>query len=193
MTAPLKLYVYADETGQDTEGRLFIMVAIVVGDQRDAWMHRLEKIETDSGKGERKWIKTRPRERQTYLDQVLKSEQFPGRAYFQVFGEGKDYPLRTALVIAQALNLYRAELHLDAYEATVVIDGLSRQEALIAGATLRKIGVRTRKVRGARDESNALIRLADALAGMLRAARKGTETLIVFEQRARKLNLVIEL
>jgi hypothetical protein len=46
------------------------------------------------------------------------------------------------------------------------------------GRRLRHLGVRTRKVRGVRkDESDALIRLADALCGFVRAAIEGQEVM----------------
>ena len=30
-----KLYAYVDETGQDTQGTLFLLAVVVVGDERD--------------------------------------------------------------------------------------------------------------------------------------------------------------
>lgn len=44
---------------------------------------------------------------------------------------------------------------------------------MVAEPELRGKGIRTRKVRGARDESDALIRLADGVCGLVRAAEEG--------------------
>ena len=45
---------------------------------------------------------------------------------------------------------------------------MQRSEVFRVGSGLRKIGVRTEKVRGVKDESNAIVRLADAIAGLIR-------------------------
>lgn len=189
-----KLYVYVDETGQDTLGRLFIVVAIIVGKQRDDVLRYLEAVEVASGKGHRrKWVKSRDNERWAYLNQALKPKRFPDTVYYKTFGEGTDYHLRTAVVIAQSINLYCAERRFSDYKATVIVDGLNRYESAKIGATLRRLGVRTRKVRGTTDESNALIRLADALAGLVRLGNEGNESFTTIQRRARRLRLLIEL
>ena len=54
------------------------------------------------------------------------------------------------------------------YKATVVVDGLSRTEVPRFTRGLRSLRIAVHKVRGTKDESDALIRLADALAGFVR-------------------------
>lgn len=46
-----KLYCYVDETGQDTEGDLFVVSLVVTGDERDELLKLCESIEKKSGKG----------------------------------------------------------------------------------------------------------------------------------------------
>jgi hypothetical protein len=41
------------------------------------------------------------------------------------------------------------------------------------GTEFRRLGVKTRKVTGTRDEANAMIRLADAIAGLVRDGIEG--------------------
>jgi len=47
------------------------------------------------------------------------------------------------------------------YEATVLIDGLGKTERRTVADGLRKLRVKIRKVRGVKDEADALIRLAN--------------------------------
>ena len=46
-----KLYCYVDETGQDTEGRFFLVSVVVTGVERDEMRTWLETVEKESGKG----------------------------------------------------------------------------------------------------------------------------------------------
>ena len=50
------------------------------------------------------------------------------------------------------------------------VDGLSRSELRRFAKGLRALHIKVRKVRGVRDESDPLIRLADAVAGFIRDA-----------------------
>lgn len=56
---------------------------------------------------------------------------------------------------------------------TVIIDGLNQAEVRRVGTGLRQRGLHVRKVRGLRDESDAILRLADAMAGFLRDLTEG--------------------
>ena len=97
-----------------------------------------------------------------------------GRIYYEVFRTvGQAYQELTALTVAQAINLHVSSQRIGEYKVTVLIDGLQERERLSVGKRLRVLGVKTRKVRGARDENEAAIRLADAIAGMIRAAEEG--------------------
>lgn len=40
-----KLYCYVDETGQDTEGKLFIVVVIIVENEKEVVIEQIEEIE----------------------------------------------------------------------------------------------------------------------------------------------------
>jgi hypothetical protein len=79
------------------------------------------------------------------------------------------------------------------YKATVFVDGL--QKALIRpfGSLLRRHAVRTEKIRGVRDETEPLIRLADAISGIVRAASEGRREFVVLLDKAKEDGLVHEL
>ena len=52
---PQKLYAYVDESGQDTEGRFFVVSVVLFGTDRDTVLARLEALEARTGKGRVKW------------------------------------------------------------------------------------------------------------------------------------------
>ena len=86
------------------------------------------------------------------------------------------------LSTAKALHAQGAELP----QATVIVDGLSRPERPRFAAGLRKLRIRVHKVRGARDQSDEFIRLADAVAGGVRDSIKGDAIMRpLFEQTVR--------
>ena len=92
-SATEKLYCYVDETGQDTKGQLFIVsVAIVADDsQREIALQRCTAIEHKTGKGRRKWTKTRHPQRASYIENILEEPLFQGQLYFSVYSESTDY------------------------------------------------------------------------------------------------------
>ncbi len=42
-----KLYCYVDETGQDTEGHLFLVSVVVTEQERESFARELERIEAE--------------------------------------------------------------------------------------------------------------------------------------------------
>lgn len=164
-----KLFCYVDETGQDTQGRLFVVAVVVTESARDDLRQQCMAIETESGKGQRKWVKSKHDRRLTYIRQVLRLPALPGRLCFAVYHDQTDYPQATVQAIAGSLRLVEST----EYQATVLIDGLPRGEERKVGLRLRRLGVPVKKVRGVNDETDALIRLADAMCGFVRAALEG--------------------
>ena len=52
-----KLYCFVDESGRETEGRLFVVSVVLVGNERDELLEFCERVEKESGKGKFKWRK----------------------------------------------------------------------------------------------------------------------------------------
>ena len=55
-----RLYAYLDESGQETEGRIFIVGTVLAGTDQDAVIGQLEAIEARSRKRHLKWHHARP-------------------------------------------------------------------------------------------------------------------------------------
>jgi hypothetical protein len=164
-----KLYCYVDETGQDTRGELFIVAVVITAQERNQLRQACEEIERDSRKGRRKWVKTKYDRRLAYIRQVVEGPIFAGKLNFAIYRDAQDHPSLTVQTIVRALS---ATGETD-YKATVFIDGLPRSLERDVGLQLRRSGVRAKKVRGLKDETDALIRLADAVCGFVRGAIQG--------------------
>lgn len=171
-----KLYCYVDESGQHTRGAIFVVAAVILVGDRAAPGAAIAAAEGASGKGKVKWAKADHERRRRFVELIAREGALRHALYVKVFREaGRQYQTLTALAIAEALNRHARHRGLAEYKATVVIDGLTRAEERAVGGELRRLGARIRKVRGDRDENEAAIRLADALAGLLRAAEGGDE------------------
>ena len=139
-----KVYCYVDETGQHTQGRLFVVSVVVADWKRDALLETCEAIEVQTGKGCTKWIRTRYERRIAYIQCILNNSLFNGRLNFAVFRDVRDYSQATARTVAEAI---RATGVAD-YRASVTIDCLPQAQERSVASALRQQGVRLRKGTG---------------------------------------------
>jgi hypothetical protein len=165
-----KPYLYVDESGQDTAGDLFVVsVAVTHLETRDEIAAMLTKIEHDTGKQRTKWMKASRVSRLAYMKSVLSDLPQECLLFYELHRNTKDYTGATVRTIARALTWVVG----DDARATILIDALSVKGRREIGAALRRHKARV-DVRGVRkDESDAFIRLADALAGFVRDATEG--------------------
>lgn len=181
-----KLYCYVDESGQDTEGRMFIVSVVIVEQDRELFLRKLATIEAQSRKGQRKWFHTNKERRENYIRLFLEGKFIKDCIFYSCFEDTKAYIDLTILTTAKAI-LNKAH---DPYQATVWVDGLGAHERNRFAAGLRKLKVVTRKVSGAREQSDAVIRLADAIAGFVRDAMEGDPVMKELYQYALKQELL---
>ncbi|HEV2402622.1 MAG TPA: DUF3800 domain-containing protein [Candidatus Saccharimonadales bacterium] len=172
-----KLYCYVDETGQDTLGKMFIVSVVVTDTRRDELERFLEQLEKDCGKKKRKWVKTRPKEQLAYIEGLLYGEM-PGQLYVRIKTDaavkGSFFEDQQVIASAQAINVYREKHKIDDnYKVTIAIDGLSKNLTPRVGRSFRLLGVKIRNIHGERDQSSPIIRLADAIAGLVRDGVEG--------------------
>lgn len=151
--------------GQDTQGALFVVSVAVAKEDREELRQLLAEIEKTTGKGKTKWVNTRKQFKIAYLEKILILRTFRHKIFYSLSKETKTYREITLVTIASAITASKEE---GEYEALVFIDGLQKSEVKKVATGLRKIGVRTEKVRGIRDESDEFIRLTDAVAGLIR-------------------------
>lgn len=161
-----KLYCFVDETGQDTNGEWFLVSVVVIGGQKDQLEQQLFEIEHESRKHLTKWHRSKHGHRLAYIEGVLKLNGLKNALYYSVYKDTKLFADLVVLTTAKAIF----QVTKDNYRALIVVDGLSRNLERQFAASLRKLCITTEKVKGGREESSPLLRLADALAGLLRDA-----------------------
>ena len=173
-STPQKLYAFVDESGQDTLGELFVVATVLTAENHERVRQSLERLERSSGKGLRKWMKATPRQRLAYMTAVLQMPVLHGQLFAAHFTQTTTYLPCILSTITQAVTAGAAGQPI---RATILIDGLQktlRQDVATAlRAQLHPQQIRLEKVRGLDEQSDALMRLADALAGFVRHALEG--------------------
>ncbi|QQS61159.1 MAG: DUF3800 domain-containing protein [Candidatus Moraniibacteriota bacterium] len=166
-----KLYLYADESGQDTHGKFFVVSAFVTEKERSQLESFLFDIEKKSGKKNSKWNGSKYEFRQIYIEQLLEWKMARYSLFFGVFKDTVQYIDLTSLLCAKAI-LKKSKGK--PYKATLFIDGFKKKEVDIFKKGLRDLHIHARKIRGVKkDENNAFIRLVDAMCGLIRDAEEG--------------------
>ena len=190
-TLPInRLYAYIDESGQDTLGRLFVVGAVVIDrEQRDAVAGLLEALEERSQKGRVKWDRARFSHRQMYVSELANITRLSSSLFLARFTSTRRYNEATAQAAARAIHTKSAS----AYRVRITVDGLTAGEKRGFTRILRSLGVRPDDVRGAREQSDVFIRLADALCGLVRDAEDGQLWAIEALDRLRQRGLVVEI
>ena len=77
------LYIYVDESGQDSKSRYFVVGAVVT-ERRLEMGERLERIEADSETHGLKWHKSSNDRRVAYLSMVLRHRVCAGDVYVYI-------------------------------------------------------------------------------------------------------------
>lgn len=170
-----KIYNYTDESGQDTKGKFFVVTNVVIARGRDGLEKFLLEAEEKSGRGIRKWHSSRLSRRQRYLGLIINSGTLKNKIFCRIYAGGYSYLDRTSYTIADSLDKFAEANNINKYQGVIVVDGAKPTEQRRIGSIIRRRGIFVAKVRGARDESNTLIRLADSMAGLVRDAHLGDE------------------
>ena len=183
-----KLYCYVDETGQDTEGRFFLVAVVILVNDRENFRFKLRKAEEESGKGTKKWMKATHKQHEQYIKQIISDSAFSGAIFYTQYDNTRNYVDLTILATAKAI-LGKAK---SPYTAIVFVDGLGRSERHRFAAGLRKLKVNVKKVRGIREQSDEFARLADAVAGFVRDGLDGGEAIQKLRQIAKRNSIIKE-
>lgn len=164
-----KLYCYADETGQDARSDVFVVVAVVTEKEQEILRQQIADIEQESGIGLRKWHTASHDRRIKFLEIVLERGIGKGDMFYGSYEKPIPYFYPMLDLIAKAIKA-KAK---DSYKTKIYVDGIDRKKARELTNALRIEGIALGMVKGRRDESEPLIRLADRWAGCVRAALEG--------------------
>lgn len=170
---------------------IFVVSVLILEKQRERVEKELEKIEAGSKKKNAKWTKSRNEYRKKYIEEVTRLKLLKNRIFFDTFSDSKKYLELTSYATAKAI-LKKSGAD---YKVTVFIDGLRKKELEIFRKGLRDLRIRVRKIRGVKkDENNALIRLVDAICGLIRdAENKDTVWAKEVLNRLERRKILIEL
>lgn len=167
-----RLFLFVDESGQDTHGKLFLVGIVAIKDNPESYRVICESAEQASGKAFTKWADSGVKVKLNYIGRILHEPAFIGCLFFALFHDTKNYQAATVETITRAL----ACIDSPASGATVFIDALPKSNQQKIALDLRRMGTGVNKVRGIRrDENDSLIRLADSLCGLARMAHAGND------------------
>lgn len=189
-----KYYCYVDETGQDTKGDIFIVTVVIPGN-RDEVLEYLEKVEIQSGKEKFKWGKADPNKRFNYIETILNQRKYSLKTYYSFYKNTKEYKTLTIITIFKAVQSIK---NFKNHKFIISVDALGEKDRRYYGSELHKMGIPSRQVKGVRrDESNALIRLADSVCGFIRDVieeepKTKDEKLAKLYKKAMKEDILIE-
>ncbi|MBI2552005.1 DUF3800 domain-containing protein [Candidatus Uhrbacteria bacterium] len=162
-----KLYCYVDESGQDARSTFFVVVAVIT-EENERLKEKLQRIEKSAGVGNKKWRKTRSSNRCRYLQTLLEQQIGFGSVFFGAYKKPLPYFFPILEIIEKSIQAKAAQT----YRAIVVVDGIDNKKAAELTGALRLKGIVLDFVRSGRDESEALLRLADRWVGCVRKARE---------------------
>lgn len=171
-----KGYCFVDESGLTNEP-LFVVAVIVVPDADKARDAVLAIARATGKRG--KWAKTNRTTRAAYAERLIAAPELVGSMFCAVYDKPGDYLPRLLRGIAAVLKAQPAVdsfvVYIDALPVTLLIEGKNN---------LRDQGLRIDAVRTCTDDNEPLVMVADALAGLLRASRDGTQPFKTIFSRA---------
>ena len=178
-----------DESGQDAGSEFFIVVTVISDKEQQLLRDALINIELSAGTGRLKWHKSRHERRMKYLEMVLQRKIGRGEVFFGKYKKPLPYffPMLETLKYA-IMNKADGD-----YRVIVSVDGIDKKKAAELTNALRLGGLKLEMVRGKRDESEPLIRLADMWAGCVRDAFLSGGQAKMFYERARKTGYLMEI
>lgn len=184
-----KLYCYVDETGQDTEGKFFLVAVVIKHkDDIEKLEQKLEGVELKTGKRKQKWKKINNQTKQKFLEALLQIKELRHSIYYSIYEGTKEYSKLTSLTVAKAI-LAKENGN---YTVTIIIDGLNNAERDVVRGELKKLKIKYRKIRGMKDEQNIFLRLSDAMAGFLRDIYTKEQYVKEFAKRFEEAGVVTE-
>lgn len=150
----------------------------------------METIELRSWKGKKKWTHVRKEQKTAYIEAIIQHTAFRHTFFSRRYVDTIYYEQHVIETIADGVHSRigrRTHCKID-----VRIDGLGKTERFRIAHELRRKGVRVDTMRGPKDENDPFIRLADALAGLVRDAWEGEEYAMRLLQKAKRHGLFLE-
>jgi hypothetical protein len=160
----LKIYTFTDESGQDTNGEVFIVCTVIVEQSKIEEINSLlESVELVT-KYVNKWSKSTRKKRLEFvknLPSVLKHLTI----YYSIFNNTKAYTPAIAENIGKSLHAYCKDT---SYNLRIVLDSQTEKDTARIKTELRQSGISFKHLTTTKDEKSPCVRLADAMCGLIR-------------------------
>ena len=172
-----KLYYFIDETGQDTAAQpekkqaIFVVAVIVLDSRQSPLANIVARYEKTSRKGKTPWHKAKYSFRLDFIRSIIRNNRFKGTLWYQVFRQPSK-PFFDAYTLQAIANCIGDKFKNYRYIKEIYVDGLTRSKQSEYAVELRRTGIHRASFHRATDQGSSLIRLADALAGLVREAEE---------------------
>jgi len=162
----IKISTFTDESGQDTEWKNFYVCTVIcLSSDQEYLENKLVEIETKSKKIN-KWHNSNNQRRKRYIDLVLYEKIFKKYSiYYSKYQNKSDY---VDLVSAHIVKSIKAFCPNFDPETKIFIDKVDNKTIGQIKREIKQYKIKYKKIRGLNDESNSIIRLADAVCGLIR-------------------------
>ena len=161
-----KISSFTDESGQDTRGKFFAVCTCIINSQNTEEIESvLLAVEKDSGKMQ-KWYHSGNSCRYRWSEEIIRKQALKKiHIYCSIFHNKTDYTKLVGAGIAKAVitnvkeKPYIAKIFIDRPDKKV-LEGIKRE--------VKSYRVRYKKIKGLSETNSSMIRLSDAICGMLR-------------------------
>lgn len=157
---------FADESGQDTKGKVFVVcTAIILSANTQEISERLIQIENESGKL-KKWYEIGDKRRHKYIQLLLKNNILKDvHIFYSIYSNKQDYLQLVGSHVAKAVLSFTGD---QKYLAKIFIDKTDKKTMNLLKREIKLFHIKYRKIKGLSDQASPLIRLADAVCGVIR-------------------------
>ncbi len=184
-----KFYCFVDESGQDTKGEIFfVTIVLKESENLDLLEQKLEIIEKETGKNTKKWGKTPFTVKKEFLTKIIETKGFQKSIFYSEYKNSTNFTVLISLTIAKAI-FTKNETD---YSVKIIIDGLNDKEREKVTRELKRLTIKYERLRGMRDQSSVFLRLADAVAGLLRDAYEKQGYASSFVQKLKLKEILLE-
>lgn len=162
----IKISSFSDETGQDTKWKNFYVCTVVCLSTDQSFLEdKLIQIEKKSGKTN-KWYKSNNKRRKKYIDLIQYEKIFRNCCiYYSQYQNKSEYVDLVSSHIVKSIKSYCKKSE---PEAKIFVDKVDTKTTNRIKKEIKLYKIKYKKIRGLTDESNSIIRLADAVCGLIR-------------------------
>lgn len=162
----IKISSFSDETGQDTKWKNFYVCTVIcLSVDQEFLENKLIEIEQKSKKNN-KWYKSNNVRRRKYIDLIQYEKILKNCCiYYSQYQNKSDYVDLVSSHIVKSIKNYCKKSEV---EAKIFVDKIDNKTISKIKKEIKFYKIKYKKIRGLTDESNSIIRLADAACGLIR-------------------------